>query len=388
MFLSQFGVGNDVWSGILWFIFIMVFFLFYPRIMLSQIMWRLEKSVKDLTEMSDRAKKSIISGIAKKPDRKLKESVDRFFEFFVISPVSLDPVGIIRKIDHVIRNEEDRFDYFVRQVYPSADREKRACIKMGFAAGISLYDVMKIVRHYVELVRKTKNLQIALILQMQLPMIEKIAKSLSKGTHALLKGNPIGDGLGPLVAAKLLGSKNVVEIERDVVMAHTRMHGRNAFIVKAGGPGGRVGFPGKAVEKIVKGNKIAKIITIDAAAKLEGEKTGTLAEGVGVAMGGPGTERYYIEGICVKKNIPIDSIIVKMSSEEAIEPMKKSIKDACPKVLESVKRSIEATKNEGSILIVGVGNSSGVGNSAREAEKTEKWVDHHHRKTETKKKKK
>ena len=54
--------------------------------------------------------------------------------------------------------------------------------------------------------------------------------------------------------------------------------------------------------------KIAKIITIDAAAKLEGERTGTIAEGVGVALGGIGVDRTYIENVAVKRKIPLDSI--------------------------------------------------------------------------------
>ncbi len=80
------------------------------------------------------------------------------------------------------------------------DSEKKANIQMGLAGGITVHEISKIVRHYVELVRQTKNIQIAMVLQMQLPMIEKIAKAMYKGTKALSKGEPIGDGLGPLVA--------------------------------------------------------------------------------------------------------------------------------------------------------------------------------------------
>ncbi|MFC2143899.1 DUF1512 family protein [Candidatus Aenigmatarchaeota archaeon] len=134
-------------------------------------------------------------------------------------------------------------------------------------------------------------------------------------------------------------------------------------------------LPGKAVEKVIKNNDIKRIITIDAAAKLEGEKTGSLAEGVGVAMGGPGVERSYIENIVVKKNIPLDSIIIKMGQEEAIMPMRKAIKDALPEVRKSIKRSLERTKRGDKIVIVGVGNTSGVGNSGKDIEKVSKWVD-------------
>ncbi len=246
----------------------------------------------------------------------------------------------------------------------------------------------KIVRHYVELIRKTKSYQIALILQMQMPLIERMAKSLYRGTKSLARGEPIGDGLGPFVAANLIANKRVLEIEKDIVMAKINMKGRSVFVMKAKGPGGRLGNPGKAVEKIVRKRRIARIVTVDAAAKLEGEKTGSVAEGVGVAMGGPGVERSYIEDAAVKHRIPLDSIIVKMSSEEAITPMKKTIKDSVGSVMESINRSLDRTKRGESVVLIGVGNTSGIGNSGKAAKEVEKWVNKYHSKMMARKKKK
>jgi len=366
----------------------MVFFMFYPRIMTSQIMWKLEKSARELESMSDRAKEFIIKEIEPKPTSMVRESVSRFFEFFVISPVSLDPYGIVRKLEHILQEQKARFEYFVQQVAPGADKEKQACIQMGLAGGITLHEIAKIVRHYVELVRKTKSIQIAIILQMQLPMIERTARAVFKGTKALTKGRPIGDGLGPYVIANLIGNKKVVEVEEDIVMARANILDRKVFLLKAKGPGGHIGRPGKAVERIIKRNKIARIITIDAAAKLEGEKTGSIAEGVGVAMGGPGVERSYIENIAVKKRIPLDSIVVKMGQEEAISPMRKAIKDALPAVQRSIERSLKRTKRGQKVLIVGVGNSSGIGNSSKAAKQAAEWVEKYERRLRAEKMKK
>jgi hypothetical protein len=384
--LFQFG-GNDWFSWIFFMIMWMVFLVFYPRLMLSQIVWKLEKSARELEKMSDKSKKFIIDEISKNPSKNLKESVDRFFEFFMIEPVSLDPAGIVRKLDHIVQEQKDRFEYFVSQVAPDMNKEKQACIQMGFAGGITVHEISKVVRHYVELVRKTKSIQIAMVLQMQLPLIERIAKSMFDGTKALTKGDPIGDSIGPYVAAKLMGEAKTKEIEEEILMAQVNMDGRKAFVLKATGPGGRIGRPGKAVEKLVSQNRIARIITIDAATKLEGEKTGMVAEGVGVAMGGPGVERSYIEEVAVKRKLPLDSIIVKMSPEEAITPMRKKIRDAYPKIRESLKRSLERTKKGDSIIIVGVGNTSGVGNNEKETHNTDKWVEAFEKKLEAEKKK-
>ncbi len=385
--LFQLGGGDSI-VGLLYFVFIMIFFFFYPRLMLMQIMLKLERTVKDLEEMSNRSKAFIIKEISKKPSKVLKDSINRFFEFFVIPPVSLDPYGIVGKLDHIIQDEKDRFDYFVDQIAPKENKEKKANLTMGLAGGITLHEIEKIVRHYVELIKETKSYQIAIILQMQMPLIEKMAKALYAGTKSLTKGEPIGDGFGPLVVANLIGNKRTREIEEDIVMATVGIKGRTAFVLKAKGPGGRLGRPGKAVEKIVKKNKIARIITIDAAAKLEGEKTGSLAEGVGVAMGGPGVERSYMENVAVSRKIPLDSIIVKMSPEEAITPMRKAIKDAIKDVTESINRSLVRTKKGDKVIIVGVGNTSGIGNSGRDAKEVGKWVDKNEKKMKEKKKKK
>jgi len=357
-------LGDSSWlMNILWFGMMMAFFWFYPRLMISQMLYKLESTAVELEEMSAKTKKFIIGRIAgkKRPEKRMAESVERFFEFFVISPTSLDPYGIVGKLDHIVQQERKRFRYFVGQVAPGMDAESQANLEMGLAGGMSVHQISKIVRHYVELVRKTKNLQIAMVLQMQLPMIEKMAKAIYKGTQNLAKGEPVGDGLGPLVVASLAGAGKMSEIAEETVMTRKKMNGRNVILIKAMGPGGRLGRLDVATQKVMAKEKVSKIITIDAAAKLEGEKTGSIAEGVGIAIGGIGVEKYHIEDMAVKAGIPLDSIVVKMSQEEAIMLMRKSIYDAVPKAVESIGRSLENA--DGTVLIVGVGNTSGVGNS-------------------------
>ena len=386
MVFFQWGAGNE-WVTILYFVFFVVFFFFYPRLMLSQIMWKIEKTAEELEYMSNSSKKFLIKKVSKKPTKKLKDSISRFFEFFVITPVSLDPFGVVKKFELVIQNEKHRFQYFVNQIAPEMDKESKANLRMGLAGGIELHTIAKIVRHYVELVRQTKSYQIALILQMQLPLVERIAKAVYKGTRSMANGEPIGDGLGPLVAAKLMVKTRPKEIEEDILMSNVKINNRNCFVIKAKGPGGRIGRPGKAVETLVKRKKISRIITVDAAAKLEGEKTGSIAEGVGVAMGGPGVEKSYIEDVAVKNNIPLDSIIVKMRQEEAIMPMRKAIKDAVPGVIESIKESLKRAKPNSNVIIVGVGNTCGVGNDRKSIDRVNKFVEAHERKIQRMKKK-
>jgi len=365
-------IPADFWSQILnVFIWIFVLGFAYPKLMVYQMTLKLEDSTMKLENMCGKAQKIVLKKITKKPDKKLKEQVKNFMEFFAISPVDLDPYGIVKKFELITDQEKDRFKYFVNQVAPKLSQEEKANLMMGLSGSMSLYQIAKIVRHFLELTKKTKSQYYAMILQMQLPIIERIANSLMVGTEALSNGWVIGDGIGPYVAANFIGSDRVEELDEDVISRKKRK-GKDVVVIKAKGPGGRTGNPGRILERLSKKEKIGKIITIDAAAKLEGEETGTVAEGVGVAIGGIGVERAYIEDMAVKNKIPLDSIIIKMSQEEAIMTIKKPVLEATSKVLGLLDETIERTKEKGTIVVIGVGNTSGVGNNREAAQKSEK----------------
>jgi hypothetical protein len=363
------------WLGnILWFIFFMIMIFFYPRLMISQMIWRLQYTVDMLAGYTTNAKKIVLKKISKTPSKEVRDAINNFLEFFVIEPVSLDPYGIIKKIEHLSILSEKRFKYFVKNIAPQMDSESRANLMMGIAGAMSLHQLEKLVRHFVETIKKTRNLQLGLILQMQLPLIERVSKALLKGTEALTNGWPIGDSVGPLVLARMIGDVKTREVEEDTLLATKGIKGKTVFLIKAKGPGGRLGKLGKTVEKLVKRHKIAKIITIDAAAKLEGEKTGSIAEGIGVAIGGIGVDRAYIENISTTKNIPLDSIVIKMSQEEAIMPMTQEVLNAVPKTVRLVENNIAKTTEKGKIIVVGVGNSCGVGNDEKAALAAEEQI--------------
>ncbi|MDH5595852.1 MAG: DUF1512 domain-containing protein, partial [Candidatus Bathyarchaeota archaeon] len=150
----------------------------------------------------------------------------------------------------------------------------------------------------------------------------------------------------------------------DVVMATVPLEGRTAYVLKAEGPGGNVGKPGDAMKHIIEenGGKIATIIAVDAAQKLEGEKPGEVAEGVGVAIGGPGVEQYKVEETVLKYKIPVNAVIIKEDIGDAVSPMRKEIFDAVDVAIERIKRLIlERTKKGDSLIIAGIGNTIGIG---------------------------
>jgi hypothetical protein len=338
--------------------------------MLSQLIYQLEASAIKIDKMSKKA--NLICGKKiKRVDRETLAKITAFTDFFLVEPSALDPYGLVKKIDQTIRQMEDKFTEFVEDI--AADKSDREKEELNYAlrAAIGLRQISKMVRHYVELAKKFKNLQIAMILKMQLPIIEKIAKGELKGTDAFSKGLPIGDGVGPMVAASLIEKPK--PIAEDMVTDTIKIDGKTCFVLKATGPEPSLGRIDEAINKILKRNRIAKVITIDAAGKLEGEKTGSVAQGVGFAMGGFG-QREIIENVLLPKKIPIDSIVVKVGMTEAIEPMKKSIADAVPEVLELVEASVRKLKRGQKCMIIGVGNSSGIGNDKASVEEAEKVI--------------
>jgi coenzyme F420-reducing hydrogenase gamma subunit len=55
-------------------------------------------------------------------------------------------------------------------------------------------------------------------------------------------------------------------------------------------------------------------------------------------------------------------------------PMKRAVFNSIYKVTKSVEDSIERTKEKGSIIVIGVGNCSGIGNDKRAAQLAEDQI--------------
>ena len=107
---------------------------------------------------------------------------------------------------------------------------------------------------------------------------------------------------------------------------------------------------------------LISIIMVDAASKLEGEKTGEVAEGVGAAIGGTGVDKFQIEEVASKHKIPVYAVLVKEGELDVMATMKKEIKDAVQRSVGIVRRIIEERTKEGDkVLLAGIGNTLGIG---------------------------
>jgi hypothetical protein len=361
--------GTDIISQIISFVYIFAFiaFIFYgQRIQMWAIIREVEGSLYKLKYMRDEGRKTAIETIKEigKPQTDPSARVDRYLEYFTIAPQSMDPSGIVWKLDHILDVRDVRLKDEVKLMAPATDETQTNNLENTLEAAMALNYIYKVVRHFYIQGKKTLSLYTIMQLQMILPLVMKEAEAYANALKAFADGQPIGDGAGALVAAKLMHGYEVRKVAKDCVVATVPLEGRTAFIIKAEGPGGNVGKPGDAVKAVINENegKIASVIMIDAGLKLEGEPVGEVVEGIGAAIGGPGVDQFKIEESLVEYHIPINAVIVKEDIGDAVSPMRKEISDAIDKAIERVKGVVlERTKEGDKVVIVGVGNTIGIG---------------------------
>jgi hypothetical protein len=350
---------------VLWFAPIIILMIYGQKFQSWMILSDVSKSLNKLKTMKDTARKEAIDYIKTsiKPSYDPSNKIDKFLEYFTIMPVDLDPNGIIGKLNHLMRTRDERIRTEVKKMASIMTELEASRIENILEAATALNMIYKIVRHFYLMGKRTTSVFVLVQLQMVMPLLLQEAEALQNAIGAFKKGQPIGDSIGPMVVGKIMIGKEKKVIARETLYSEDEHKHRKLYLLKAEGPAGTVGRPGEAVQRLIVelGLKIDAIIMIDAALKLEGEKTGNIAEGIGSAIGGIGVEKYQIEEIATKFNIPVYAIIIKESVQDAITVMRKEIYDSFDKVIDTIYAIIEdKTTETQSVLIVGVGNTVGV----------------------------
>ena len=376
-FLSQleglFG-GEDLdfnnpmmWIYVVSFAIIPFFMLYAQKFQSRVILGEISKSLVKLKTMKETARREAVeyvkTSVRTSSSGDPAAGVDKFLEYFTIMPVDLDPSGIVRKLDHIMRTRDDRLRAEVKKMCTGANDQEVSKIENILEAATALNMIYKIVRHFYLMGKRTTSMFVLVQLQMVMPLLLEEAEALQKAIAAFKRGQPIGDGIGPMVVGKMMLGKEKKLAAKETVYVEDEYKGRKLYLIKAEGPAGTVGRPGEAMTRLAGdlGIKFDTIIMIDAALKLEGERTGDVAEGIGAAIGGIGVEKYQIEDVATKLDIPVYAVIVKQSVQDAITVMRKEIADASEKVASTVYSVIEDRSTEGqTVMVIGVGNTMGV----------------------------
>jgi len=362
--LDQISLQVDI-PTLLNILFMMVFLLvivFQQRIQIYLMLREIELALRRIDLMKDEGRRVSLEKLKKSsatPDP--SAFLDRVMDYVLLEPVSLDPAGIIPKLDYILKTGDDRLKEEIKQVATKASEVERDGIANVVEIAATLSLLYKTVRHYYIMGKKTGSQLIIMQLQMVLPewMIE--AEALMGGLYAYDYGHPIGDGGGAQVAASLAYPNEFKGTGREMEVCETEFEGRKMTLLKSKGPGATVGYPGDSVEELIRKKKYDLVVMIDAMMKLEGEKSGTVLEGIGAAIGGPGTERYKIEEVVAKKKIPVYAMLIRMSYKEVITPITEDILKGVETTAARVKDVVrEKVPKGGRVLVVGVGNTIGV----------------------------
>ena len=348
---------------LVWIVPIFIFMLYGQRIQLQVTSSEINKGLEKLKAFRDDTRKELIDYVkgAIKPAEDPTARLDRYFEYFTIMPSDMDPNGIVPKIRHMMRTREDSTREQVKSLSADISDFETSKITNILEAVTTLHLLYKTVRHFFLTAKKQNNFPLILPLQMMMPFIMEEAEALKIAVSTFKQGQPIGDGIGPMIVGQMMLDTEKKPIEFETVYSQKDFEGRSLYLLKAEGPAATVGRPADALEKILIDKKLGIIIMVDAALKLEGEETGSIAQGFGAAIGGIGTERFQIEEVATRHKIPIYAIVIKQSIKDAITLMRKEISDSSDIVSSQIYDIIRTnTKTGQSVLVIGVGNTLGV----------------------------
>jgi hypothetical protein len=338
---------------------------FSQRIQALLMMRQVSHALTRLKGMSDKAKQAITAAIMEvdRPAGDPKPRLERLLQFFTIPPESMDPAGVVQRLEHLFDAADSRIRDEIKAIAPNADERQLLNLQNLLEVAQALNALYRVVRHFYLLGKKEGTLYSTVQVHMQLPAIMEEAEAYLSFLDAFKQGKSVGDGVGALTASKLMAGQERREIAKEMVVAETTVDGRRVLVTKAKGPGGAVGKVGDAVSSLIEANagKVRLVVMVDAGLKLEGEDSGDIAEGVGAAIGGIGVDKYKIEEVATKYNIPVYAIVIKESLKEVLAPMTEAVSHAADGAASRFGSIIqERTKEGDTIIVVGVGNTIGI----------------------------
>lgn len=360
-----FGLNDDtsVFMMLVWILPVIIFVFYGQRIQLYITSGEIKKSIKKLDRFRQDSRDDLVKHVRGScgPGIDPDVHVDRLLDYFTIPPVDMDPGGIVPKIRHVVRSREEYTRRNIKSMMPDLDDDETNNIQTLIEIATTLQMFYKTVNHLFLTAKKQNNYPLILPLQMMLPFIMEEAVALRDSFPAFRRGQPVGDGIGPMVVGSMMRGLPKEDVAFQTVAARTEFEGRRLVLLKAKGPSSTVGRLADALDTIMQESKPDAIIMIDAALRMEGEDSAAVSHGFGAAIGGIGTERFQIEEAAVGSNIPVFAIIIKQSVKEALTLMTKEIAQKASDMRRQTEEMVRANTNPGDIVVImGVGNTAGV----------------------------
>ena len=213
---------------IFWIGFILITFFYQTRIQSYLALNDINRGLTKLKVMKDKARKEAIDylvNVGMAPNDPTQR-VDQFLDYVTIMPVDIDPAGLVGKIDHVVTTNNDRVRTEVGALMGQNSPVTVSISENLLEVATSLNAIHKIVRHFYLLGKKTNSYFTLIQLQMLMPMIIQEADALLNAVDSFKVGQPVGDGIGPVVVSRYMTGKEKRVVAKDTVMAITEYKGR------------------------------------------------------------------------------------------------------------------------------------------------------------------
>ena len=136
---------------------------------------------------------------------------------------------MVWKLEHILDVRDERLKDEVKLMAPATDETQVNNLENTLEAAMALNFIYKVIRHFYLLGKKTLSLYTIMQMQMILPLVMKEAEAYASALKAFAYGQPIGDGAGALVAAKLMHGYETRKLARDCVVATVPFEGRTAL---------------------------------------------------------------------------------------------------------------------------------------------------------------
>ena len=103
--------------------FIALFFGFGQKLQMRQFMWDIERGLRRLDVIRGQAKELTLKTLKDigKPTMDPIPQLNMLMEQFLITPVDMDPSGIVSKFDHLLDVRDVKFKEDVQKMAPGAD---------------------------------------------------------------------------------------------------------------------------------------------------------------------------------------------------------------------------------------------------------------------------
>ena len=189
---------------LVWIVPIVIFVFYGQRIQLMVTSSEINKGIEKLHQYKEYTRKELLGYLQNKSSGEITKRIDSYLEYFTIMPVDLDPSGIMPKIKHLLRSREEYTRSQVLKLGKNLTPLEASKIQNLLEVVTTLNLLHKIVRHLFLTAKKQNNFPLILPLQMMLPFVMEQAEALRAAVSALKAGQPLGDGIGPMVVGKMM----------------------------------------------------------------------------------------------------------------------------------------------------------------------------------------